>query len=161
MKDYFKLLNLPQKLLIDYNELKKQYFTLTKKTPAKRDDIEEAYQNLKERLSRLEHLLEIQGRKVVPWKNADKVPAAQNTLVAEVNTLVADFDGGQKAKKDRLKQLHGEILREFSAISIGLSHLEKEWDEKGGEEVLDKLKNQCELFCYVRSVEQNMRRCLA
>jgi hypothetical protein len=159
MKNYFKILNLEPKLLIDHNELKKQYFTLIKKTPTERVDIEKAYQTLKERLSRIEHLLMIQGRELEDLQSLKKIPKAYAPLVGEVDKALA----GPASDRLHLKQLHDAVLREFSTASIGLATLEKEWDEKGevDTQILDKLKNQWEVFCYIRGLEQNVRRFLA
>lgn len=159
MKNYFKILNLEPKLLIDHNELKKQYFTLMKKTPAERDDIEKAYRTLKDRLPRIEHLLIIQGRALEDLQTLKRTPEVYAPLVGEVDKALA----GTTSDRIHLKQLHDAVLREFSTASIGLATLEKEWDEKGeaDTDILDKLKNQCEAFCYIRGLEQNVRRSLA
>lgn len=159
MKNYFKILNLEPKLLIDHNELKKQYFTLIKKTPAERADIEKAYRTLKDRLPRIEHLLVIQGRELEDLQSLKKIPKVYAPLVGKVDKAMSE------ASSDRhhLKQLHDAVLSEFSTASIELANLEKEWDEKGeaDTDILDKLKNQCETFCYIRGLEQNVRRSLA
>lgn len=173
-KNYFKILNVPQKLLLDHNELKKNYFNILKEhsndpildpTGKKKDNknkkvlIELAYQTLKDRITRIKHLLEIQG--IMP-ANDNKAPRHFAPLAEQICQFL------DKAKTDKsyickLKELHTDVLTEFSTISIELANLEKAWDSgsKDGQELLKKLKRKSAAFNYIRSIEQDIRDTIA
>jgi len=172
--NYFKILNVPQKLLLNHNELKKNYFNLLKENSndpildpkgekknnnRKKDLIEKAYQTLKDRLTRIVHLLEIQGIKVA---NDNKSPRNFEPLANQVNAVL------KKSKKDKsdinkLKALHTNVISEFSTISIELALLEKAWDNSADKEegLLKKLKRKSEAFNYIKNIEQDIRTAIA
>lgn len=168
MKNYFDLMALPQKLLINHDELKKQYHRLVKAhshdpiLQESQDDkpmlalAEKAYQTLKDRLSRIEHLLEVNGIKV-----SRKIPLQLTRLATEIEEILPLIKNGYPAEQERLKKLHAHILNEFSSISIELSHLEKAWDDHAEPErsqlILKKLSRKSAAFHYIRSIEQNVR----
>lgn len=169
-ENYFKILNVPEKLLIDHNELKKNYFNLLKQHSndpildpeknkkdniKKKDLIEAAYQTLKDRITRIEHLLEIQGIEVA---NDNKVPTQLADLFSKVEELLI------QAKNDRsllseLKKVHTSVLTEFSSASIELARLEQAWDQGDSDnsDTLKKLRRKSALFSSIRSLEQNLR----
>lgn len=173
-KNYFKILNVPEKLQLDHNELKKNYFNLLKKNsndpvldPAgnKKDNkkkmslIEEAYQTLKDRITRIEHLLILEG--IIP-ANDNRAPRNFEPLAHAV------LDVLEKAKEDKkqikkLKALHTDVLTEFSTISIELARLEKAWDESTQTEtdLLKKLKRKSAAFNYIKNMEQDIRLVIA
>ncbi|MBF0105052.1 MAG: hypothetical protein HQM16_06960 [Deltaproteobacteria bacterium] len=169
--DYFKLLNLPTKLKLDHNKLKKNYFNLIRhkskdpvvnpkevKEPDKKEKelIKKAYETLKGRITRIEHLLEINGQRV---DEDTKVPTTLGPIYEQVQTLIKTPRKNQKCINE-LKQLHKDVIAEFSAISIDLAHLENEWDNSAGADhqvILKKLKRKTLAFSFIRDVEQNIR----
>lgn len=173
-KNYFKVLNLPEKLLLNHNELKKNYFVLLKesanelpvdasgkkkKGSEKKKLIEEAYQTLKDRLTRIEHLLEIQG---VAVANDNKVPSHLAPLVEKMESLLIRIKT-DKTCVTELKKIHTNILSEFSLASIELARLEQAWDSSTteGGDILRKLRRKMTAFNYIRSLEQNVRSAMA
>lgn len=163
MKNFFKILDLPQKLVIDHNELKKQYFKLLKAKPASEEAsyntvlIEQAYQTLKDRFLRIEHLLQVEGVEPV---SKDKVPLQFSEIVKEVETLLPLAKKGDQGSLLKLKKLHTNILNEFSSVSIELANLEKAWDshEAGDTEtILKRLNRKTAAFHFIRNVEQDIR----
>lgn len=162
-KNFFKVLDLPQKLVIDHNELKKQYFKLLKAKPVGEetsynpDLIEQAYQTLKDRFLRIEHLLQVEGVEPV---SKNKVPLQFSEIVKEVETLLPLAKKGDAGSLLKLKKLHTNILNEFSSVSIELANLEKAWDvhEVGDTEtILKRLNRKTAAFHFIRNVEQDIR----
>lgn len=163
MKNFFKILDLPEKLVIDHNELKRQYFKLLKaKSLDEQADynpglIEQAYQTLKDRFLRIEHLLQVEGIEPV---SKDKVPLQFSEIVKEVETLLPLAKKGDQGSLLKLKKLHTNILNEFSSASIELANLEKAWDshETGDTEtILKRLNRKTAAFHFIRNVEQDIR----
>jgi DnaJ-domain-containing protein 1 len=180
LKDYFELLSLPKKLVIDHNELKKQYHKLVKtystdpvldKLNEKMDDkeklklVETAYRTLKDRFERIVHLLEVEG---ITFKK-DRAPTQFVELEQRVDTVLEKVKSGDEKKIEELKILHQDILNQFSTVSVELAHLEKAWDasndnvdevEEGAAQaqgLLKKLGRKSAAFNYIRLVEQNVR----
>lgn len=167
--NYFEVLNLPVKLKIDKNDLKKNYFNLLKENsndPVLDPDqkvqsdnkgqiqlLEKAYETLSDRLTRIYHLLELQGIEVA---NTNKAPAKMSDLAEKVEPLL-QIDALQEAHINELKELHKEVLAEFSTISIELAQLEDAWDEQGREVLLRKLKRKSVAFDFIRTLEQGIR----
>lgn len=169
-KNYFKLLNLPEKLLIDHNELKKNYFNLLKEcsldpvldktgdkktSKGKRDLLGEAYNTLKDRMLRIEHLLQIEGITVA---NDNKAPSQFAAIATKVSELTVKVKTDQSSR-DELKRVHSDVITEFSTISMELTRLETAWDarEKNDPELLKRLKRKCVAFNYIRSVDKEIR----
>jgi|AACY02.16.fsa_nt_gi DnaJ-class molecular chaperone with C-terminal Zn finger domain len=171
--DYFKLLKIPQKLKIDHNELKKNYHNLirhkskdpvlcaqsAKKPSAKeKQRIQEAFETLSDRITRIEHLLELKGHKVA---NDNRPPVFFRAIAQEIEGLLKAKQT-KTLKKDRLKALHQEVLLQFSTVSIDLDRLEKAWDESVEQDLglLKKLKRKTAAYSYIREVEQELRTAL-
>lgn len=164
-KNYFELLNLPLKLQLDHNELKKNYFNLLKeysKDPVldegtentkKKTLIEEAYQTLKDRITRIEHLLEVQGVEVA---NDNKAPRSFAPLAEKVEPFLDETLLSANDKK-KLKTLHTDVISEFSSASIELARLETAWDTSEDKDLLRRLRRKSAAFSYIRNVEQNIR----
>lgn len=166
MQNYFKLLDLPPKLKIDYNKLKKNYFNLLRvnskdatitadQQKKKRALIKKAYDVLADRITRIEHLLEINGFKVA---NDNKVPLAVAPFIDQIETL-KDSVQKDKKSKETLKKIHADIISEFSTISIELARLENAWDLDGAKDpsILKKLKRKMAAFTYIKNMEQDLR----
>lgn len=170
-KNYFDILDVPKKLVMDHNELKKKYFQLLKenssdsvlnkekksdKDKAKRQIIETAYQTLKDRQSRIEHLLEVEG-----ISRKDTVPMQFMSLSKQIKEILPKAKSGDSESVQRLKKLHVDILNEFSQISIELAYLEKAWDAqtdlKDSKLLLKKISRKSAAFSFVKSMEQNIR----
>jgi hypothetical protein len=161
--NYFDLFELPKKLKIDHNELKKRFFVLTKKySEVAREDkvglLTKAYDTLKERLPRIRYLLELEGHKVRLGKEA---PATLTELASAVERLVPQAKSGSKAAFEQLRALHSQIIKEFSTVSIKLATLERLWDESPAKgkvkDVLNQLKKASEDFHFVQNLENAVR----
>lgn len=167
--NYFDLFELPKKLKIDHNELKKRFFVLTKKysevaSPDKVGLLHQAYDTLKERLPRIRYLLELEGHKVSPNK---RVPATLAELAAAVEGLIPQAKNGTKAAVEQLTAIHSQVIKEFSTVSIKLATLEKQWDEtptkataaRGAKanDILSQLKKASEDFHFVQNLENVVR----
>ncbi|MCP5465009.1 MAG: hypothetical protein H7A33_08305 [Deltaproteobacteria bacterium] len=176
-ENYFQILNVPTKLQMDQGILKKNYFNLLKEN--KRDPIldkgtneaddkkmialiEEAYNTLKDRISRIEHLLQIEGLDVA---NDNKAPRNFRDIDEQVKDLLPKFNQNPDKYRTELKELHANVLSEFSAASIELSRLEKQWDELSkndeADDLLRKLRRKSAAFNYIRNVEQDIRQNIA
>lgn len=172
-KNYFKILDLPQRLLLDQAELKKNYFnhvkdystdpildrgSARKKSDHKLKLVEEAYHVLKDRILRIEHLLDLEGPED---SDHQRIPRRYQELARQVSAFVSQTPkDGNYARE--LKQLHAKILSDFSSVSIELTRLERAWDDKNGlpPDLLRKLKKKSTLFHYVRSLEHNIQSAL-
>lgn len=169
--NYFKLLNLPVKLKLDHNKLKKNYFNLIRhrskdpvinasnsKKPDKKEKelIKKAYDTLKGRISRIEHLLEIKGYKVA---NDNRTPVVFGPMVQQIQDLLNKPKKNQKCINE-LKKLHQEVITEFSTISLDLARLEIEWDNnypQTNNDILKKLRRKTSAFSFIKDIEQDIR----
>ena len=164
--NFFDLLQLPPNLKIDYGKLKKNYFNLLKDNSADgtkdkdqqkktRELIKTAYETLKDRATRIEHLLDIWGLEVA---NDNKPPLSVAPLARLVQTLLARQDKSKTAI-DALKKVHKDVISEFSTISIELDRLESAWDnsDQQDKDILKRLKRKMAAFCYIKDIEQNIR----
>ncbi len=169
-KNFFKLLNLPEKLLIDHNELKKNYFNLIKEcsrdpildkdsgkksNTRRRGELDEAFNTLKDRLLRIEHLLTIEG---VGGANDNKTPSQFETIATSVANLTKKAMNDPKSREE-LKKIHSDVMSEFSSVSIELAKLENAWDatEESDPEILKKLKRKSAAFNFIRNVDKEIR----
>lgn len=167
-ENYFDIFELPKKLKIDHNELKKKFFVLSKKLTENKvvsDKIEmvnRAYDTLKERLPRIRYLLELEGQKTK--KTVGKAPKSFSKLADEVNAVLPKAQGGNKSARDELKRLHDQIMREFSTVSIRLATLEKQWDEVDPtgktKDIIAQLKKASEEFHFIQGLENLVRQIL-
>lgn len=170
--NYFKLLNVPEKLVLDHNELKKNYFNLlkecsndpvldpkhVKETDQKQKSlIEEAYNTLRDRLSRIEHLLKIQGLDVA---NDNKPPRNFEDVAEKVLPLLESVrNHHDESLVLELKKWHKDVMTHFSSISIELAKLERAWDEKSKDEqeILKRLRRKSAAFSFIRNLDQDIR----
>lgn len=161
--NYFDIFKLPQKLNIDHNELKKQFTALKKQyTSAKDEGLEhltQAYQTLKERLSRADYFLKSQGHNVE--KETTTPPEAFQHIYDTAQKYLEQIQNHQDSAKAALKTLHQEILTEFSHISLKLTQLEKEWDSNTIPEksvkILKRLKKTVTDFHFIKNLENKIR----
>lgn len=166
-RNFFEVLNLPVKLVIDHNELKKNYFNLLKENsadpilnpngPANNNElkvIEQAFQTLKDRITRISHVLQIEGLRVA---NDNKAPINFADTADEIQSLIQARDKLTLAELDRLKQLQTSVVSVFSSISMELSKLENAWDESPNMEILKRIRRKSAAFSYVRGIDQNIR----
>lgn len=167
--NYFDIFELPKKLKIDHNELKKRFFVLTKKYSEvvgsdKALLLNKAYDTLKERLPRIRYLLELEGHKV---RQNKKAPATLAEFAVAVERLIPQAKSGGKAAVEQLKAIHSQVIKEFSTVSIKLATLEKQWDEtptkataaRGAKakDILSQLKKASEDFHFVQNLENVVR----
>lgn len=170
-KNYFKILNLPQKLRLDHNKLKKNYFNLLKensndpvldpqkkkKTNVRKTElINQAYKTLKDRITRIDHLLELEG---LGPANDNRAPRHFAPTARRIVSLIEKANTNSKCLSE-LKELHAQVLAEFSAVSIELDRLEKAWDEKRDFDILKKLKRKSAAFNYIKNIEQDIIACI-
>lgn len=165
--NYFEVLQLPVKLVLDHNELKKNYFNLLKASkadpildPKGTDDtkrirvIEDAYQTLRDRILRIEHLLAIQGVRVA---NDNKPPVSFLKVAEQVEEVLEGFNPDNVSNLNRLKELHRDVLGVFSEVSIELAKLETAWDQSGDVDLLKKIRRKSAAFSYIRRIDQSIR----
>lgn len=165
--NYFEVLNLPIKLVLDHNELKKNYFNLLKASkadpildPKGTDDkkriqvLEDAYKTLRDRILRIEHLLAIQGVRVA---NDNKPPVSLLKVSEQIEEVIEGFKPDNASNINRLKELHSDVMGAFSEVSIELAKLETAWDQSGDVDLLKKLRRKSAAFSYIRRVDQTIR----
>jgi curved DNA-binding protein CbpA len=190
--NFFELLQLEPVLQLDHNELKKNYFNLLKEystdpvldpkgekktDKAKIDEIEQAYQTLKDRVSRIAHLLSVEGMisaNDIPsvTKPANQESGQSSTvegiynLAREVAHLI-EGSATQKTELTQLKQMHGRLMSEFSHASLTLTETEKKWDRHIQQHpddtaehsnLLTELRDRWKVFCTIRALEQDLRK---
>jgi len=165
-QNYFKLLDVPQSLLLDHNELKKKYFLLVKENShdpvldkgkqnqKKLNILETAYETLSDRISRIQHLLETQGLTVA---NDNKAPNHFVEVDTALKEVLPKFQKEKSKFLDQIKSLHQQVISQFSAVSIDLANLEKAWDEDQSHSILKKLRRKSAAFNYIKNIEQDLR----
>jgi len=179
--DYFSFLGLPRKLVIDPQDLDRSFRDLSRKfhpdfyynaTPAERlaslersSYLNDAYRALKQPVSRIEHLLTIEGLPLGKSEGGDaKVPPS---LLEEVFALNEELDeirelraGGAPVAEwqARLERARQPIEAKRIQHEAQLQDLAAQWDAGGGQDALKALRDQFLERNYIHNLLEGIER---
>ena len=179
--DYFAFVGLPRRLNLDAAELERKFRALSRQfhpdffynaTPAERlaslersSYLNDAYRTLKDPISRLQYVLQIEGLAAAgPAEATKQVPPA---LLEEVFALneeldeIRDLRGGGAPAADwqaRLERARQPIEARRVEHEAQLQELAAKWDAGGGVDVLHQLRDQFLERNYIHNLLEGIER---
>jgi len=175
--DHFEVLELERKLGLDVAALKRHFHALNRKyhpdlfhgapdeerraALARSTRINDAFTCLKDRIRRLEHLLELEG--LALESTTDQVPPQFFELVMEANMAAEQAKGGDDSALPELKRLDAQVETELAGVYDRLSDAERAWDaliESGDGDrkaLADRLNGLLKEILYLKRLERTIR----
>ncbi len=162
--NYFETLEVPEKLIIDAQDLEKRFYALSRKwhpdrfARASADEqqraldasavLNDAYRTLRQPVSRAEHLLTLKG---IP-PSEDKVPPELLEEVFELNLALEELQAGDT---DSLPQLRDALKRFQDLLATADADLEADfraWDESNAPAVLKLIRAHLNYRKYISNL---------
>ncbi len=179
--DYFAFVGLPRRLNLDAAELERKFRALSRQfhpdffynaTPAERraslersSYLNDAYRTLKDPISRLQYVLQLEGLAAAgPAEATKQVPPA---LLEEVFALNEELDeirdlrasGAPAAEwQARLERARQPIETKRAEHEAKLQELASQWDAGGGPDVLKALRDQFLERSYIHNLLDGIER---
>jgi curved DNA-binding protein CbpA len=124
MIDYFALLEQPRKPSLDPDALKQKYHALARQTQPD-EQLNEAYRVLGDPKSRLEHLLNLEGRNVAT--SSDKIP---DELVELFMEIAPTLNATAELRAEQIDQLLGRVTEMQQQAMTDLHRFDSNWREQ-------------------------------
>ena len=179
--DYFSFLGLPRKLVIDADELERRFRDLSRKfhpdyfynaSPTERlaslersSYLNDAYRALRNPVSRIEHLLAIEG--LPSAKSEDGTAKVPPSLLEEVFALNEELDEIRELRESgtdpetlraRLEKARGPIEAKREEHERQLQELSAQWDAEQQRSTLDALRERLLERNYINNLLASIER---
>jgi molecular chaperone HscB len=164
-QNYWEVLGVPEKILIDAEILQNRFYTLSRKFHPDRfmqasadqkqlsqewsAQLNEAYNTLKDFYATIEYLLKTKN---VPETGKNQMPMELSEAFFEIQELLEDRTGNQVAISKMEKDLEERMLQNENQLKT----LAKQWDESPAPETLKNIREKFDLYRYIRSMQRNL-----
>ncbi len=175
--NYFESLELPEKLIIDTQDLEKRFYAASRKwhpdrfARAARDaqqraldtsaTINDAYRTLRDPVARTEYLLSLKG--VSPGATqgeAQKIPPELLEEVFELNMALEELKMGERDALPQLRQARERFQTMLADADRDLEEEFREWDNSSSPDILERLRARLNHRKYISNLVRDTGKAL-